>query len=188
MKKTTMKMTKTMKMMKTTKRKRNVKTKMKRISKKIKISSRTNRLSRSRRRKSSRRMSRRATSSNRIKARRKTKRNRSKAKIMRMKDVFHSIISLTFHSMKEKTFNLQRRSVRSSIRRRWNQNFCSIFVEVRVCRLIYSKRVSNRFLMKTLIRLKKKNDRSRAKTTLTRRQNVVFVSIFNRFCMIIFKW
>jgi hypothetical protein len=40
--------------------------------------------------------------------------------------------------------------------------------------------------MKTLIRLKKKNDRFRTKTTLTRRQNVVVVSIFNRFCMIIF--
>jgi hypothetical protein len=35
---------------------------------------------------------------------------------------------------------------------------------------------------------KKKNDWSRAKTTLTRRQNVVVVSILNRFCVIIFKW
>ncbi len=147
--------------------------KMRRISKKIEISPRTNRLSR--------RMSRRTTSSNRVKAKRKTKRSRSKAKIMRIKDVSHSIISLTIRSMRKKTLSLRRLSVRSSIRRRRNQSFRSILVEIRVCHFVCSKRVNIRSLMKTLIRLKKKNDRSRAKTTLTRRQNVVVASIFNRF-------
>ncbi len=186
MKRTAMRMKKTMRMMRATKRRRSVKTKMRRTSKKIKISSRTNRLSRSRRRKSSRRMSREATSSSWVKAKRKTKRSRNRTKIMRMKSVSHSVISLAIRSMRRKALNLRRRSVKSSIRRRRDQNLRSILVEVRVCRFVCSKRVSSRSLMKTLIRLKKKNDRFRTKTTLTRRQNVVVVSIFNRFCMIIF--
>jgi hypothetical protein len=156
MKKAAMRITKTMKMMKTTKRKQSVKMKIKRTSKKIIISSRTNRLNRSKKRKSNRRMSREMTSSNRIKTKRKTKKNWSKTKVMRVKNVFHSIISLAIRSMKRKTLNLRRRNVKSSIRRHRNQNFRSILVEIRVCRFVCSKRISNQFLMKTLIRLKKK--------------------------------
>jgi hypothetical protein len=182
MKRRTIKMTKTIKMMKTTKRKRNVKTKMKWTSKKIKISSKTNRLSRSKRRKSTRRMSRRMTSSNRVKAKRKTKKSRSKAKIMRMKNVFHSIISLTIRSMKRKTLNLRRRNVKSSIRRRRDQSVRSILVEIRVCRFVCSKRINSRSLMKTLIRLKKTIDFERKQRWL-----VVKTSSSSRF-LIDFVW
>jgi hypothetical protein len=86
--------------------------------------------------------------------------------------------------MRKKALNLRRRSVKSSIRRRHNQSLRSILVEVRVYRLVRLKRVNSRFLtmMRTLIRLKKKNDRFLTKMkTLIRRQNVVVVSIFNRF-------
>jgi hypothetical protein len=144
----------------------------------------TNHLNRSKKRKSSRQMSRRTTSSRRIKMKQKTKKNRSRAKIMRMKNVLHSIISLTSRSMKKKALFLQRRSVRSSIRRRRNQIFRSILVEVRVCRLVRLKRINSRFLtmMKTLIHLKKKNDRFLTKVkTLIRHSNVVVISTFNRF-------
>ncbi len=169
--------------MKTTKRKRNVKTKMRRFSKKIKMSMKTNHLNHSRKRKSSRRMSQKTTSSHRMKTKRKTKKNRSKTKIMRMKNVLHLIISLTSRSMKEKALNFRRRSVKSLIRRRRDQNLRSIFVEVDVYRLVRLKRINSRFLtmMKTLIRLKK-NDRFLTKVkTLIRHLNVVVISTFNRF-------
>ncbi len=60
-------------------------------------------------------------------------------------------------SIKKKTLNLRRRNVKSSIRRRRNQNFRSILVEIRVCRFVCSKKINSQSLtkMKTLIHLKK---------------------------------
>ncbi len=85
--------------------------------------------------------------------------------------------------MKKKALNLRRRSAKSSIRYRRNQNFRSIFVEIRVCCLVRLKKINNRFLtkMSSLIRLKKKRSTFDENENADSSLNVVVVSIFNRF-------